>query len=89
MTLPLITPAIMVAVVFRALDALRVFDLIYVLTPSNEDTMSMSVYARQNLVDFQDVGYGSAASTLLFLIVAMLTVLYLYAGRNNLEQGGR
>ncbi|WP_434362716.1 sugar ABC transporter permease [Parasalinivibrio latis] len=88
-TLPLITPAIMVAVVFRALDALRVFDLIYVLTPSNEDTMSMSVYARQNLVDFQDVGYGSAASTLLFLIVAMLTVLYLYAGRNNLEQGGR
>ncbi|MDD1781199.1 sugar ABC transporter permease [Enterovibrio sp. ZSDZ35] len=86
-TLPLIMPAIMVAVVFRALDALRVFDLIYVLTPSNEATMSMSVYARQNLVDFQDVGYGSAASTLLFLIVALCTIAYLYIGRRNMNEG--
>ncbi|MBV7297174.1 carbohydrate ABC transporter permease [Enterovibrio paralichthyis] len=87
-TLPLIMPAVMVAVVFRALDALRVFDLIYVLTPSNEATMSMSVYARQNLVDFQDVGYGSAASTLLFFIVALCTVAYLYVGRKSMNQGG-
>lgn len=86
-TLPLIMPAVMVAVVFRALDALRVFDLIYVLTPSNEATMSMSVYARQNLVDFQDVGYGSAASTLLFLIVALCTVAYLYLGRKSMNEG--
>ncbi len=67
---------------------LRVFDLIYVLTPSNEATMSMSVYARQNLVDFQDVGYGSAASTLLFFIVALCTVAYLYVGRKSMNQGG-
>ncbi|WP_028021632.1 carbohydrate ABC transporter permease [Enterovibrio calviensis] len=86
-TLPLIMPAVMVAVVFRALDALRVFDLIYVLTPSNEATMSMSIYARQNLVDFQDVGYGSAASTLLFLIVALCTIFYLYIGRRNMNEG--
>ncbi|MEZ8141972.1 ABC transporter permease [Enterovibrio norvegicus FF-33] len=86
-TLPLIMPAVMVAVVFRALDALRVFDLIYVLTPSNEATMSMSIYARQNLVDFQDVGYGSAASTLLFLIVALCTIFYLYIGRRNMNGG--
>lgn len=86
-TLPLIMPAVMVAVVFRALDALRVFDLIYVLTPSNEATMSMSVYARQNLVDFQDVGYGSAASTLLFLIVALCTIAYLYVGRKSMNEG--
>jgi len=76
-TLPLIRPALVVAVVFRALDALRVFDLIYVLTPNSEDTMSMSLYARQQLVDFQDVGYGSAASTLLFFTVALCTVVFL------------
>ena len=83
-TLPLVKPAIMVAVIFRALDALRIFDLIYVLTSNSEDTMSMSVYARQQLVDFQDVGYGSAASTLLFMIIAVLTVLYIVGGRVKL-----
>lgn len=85
-TLPLIRPALVVAVVFRALDALRVFDLIYVLTPNSEDTMSMSVYARQQLVDFQDVGYGSAASTLLFFTVALCTLLFLTAARVRLGE---
>jgi trehalose/maltose transport system permease protein len=47
--------------------------------------MSMSVYARQHLVEFQDVGYGSAASTLLFLVVAVIAMLYLYLGRRQLE----
>jgi trehalose/maltose transport system permease protein len=45
-TLPLIRPTLMVAVIFRGLDALRVFDLIYVLTPNNLQTKSMSVFAR-------------------------------------------
>jgi trehalose/maltose transport system permease protein len=80
-TLPLVRPAVMVAVIFRALDALRIFDLIYVLTSNSKDTMSMSVYARQQLVDFQEVGYGSAASTLLFLTVGVCIVLYMVAGR--------
>ncbi len=88
-TLPLIKPALMVAVIFRALDALRVFDLIYVLTSNSEDTMSMSVYARQQLVDFQEVGFGSAASTMLFMIIAAFTVLYLVAGRISLDGEGR
>ncbi|MBE2294517.1 MAG: sugar ABC transporter permease [Phycisphaerales bacterium] len=84
-TLPLIKPALMVAVIFRLLDALRIFDLIYVLTSNSRDTMSMSVYARQQLVDFQAVGYGSAASTLLFLTVALCTVLYITFGRVRFE----
>lgn len=83
-TLPLILPAVMVAVIFRVLDALRVFDVIYVLTSNSEDTMSMSVYARQQLVEFQDVGYGSAASTVLFFIIALLTISYLYLGRKQI-----
>jgi trehalose/maltose transport system permease protein len=84
-TLPLLKPALMVAVIFRALDALRIFDLIYVMSGNNKDTMSMSVYARQQLVDFQDVGYGSAAATLLFLIIAMITVIYLTLGKVGRE----
>jgi trehalose/maltose transport system permease protein len=83
-TLPLIRPALLVAVVFRALDALRVFDLVYVLTANTAETQSMSVYARQQLVDFQEVGLGSAASTLVFLIIALMTVIYLIAGRVRL-----
>ena len=86
-TLPLIRPALMVAVIFRALDALRVFDVIYILTSNSSATMSMSVFARQQLVDFQEVGYGSAASTALFFIVAMCTILYITLGRVRFDGG--
>lgn len=87
-TLPLIGPAVLVAVIFRVLDALRVFDVIYVLTGSNANTASMSVYARQQLIEFQDMGYGSAAATCLFLVVAMVTALVLTVGRANLGLTG-
>jgi trehalose/maltose transport system permease protein len=80
-TLPLLMPALLVAVIFRLLDALRIFDAIYVLTGNNQATMSMSIYARQQLVDFQDVGFGSAASTLLFLTIAIFTAVYLTLAR--------
>lgn len=83
-TLPLITPALLVAVIFRVLDGLRIFDLVYVLTSNSASTMTMSVYARQQLVEFQDVGYGSAASTLLFLVISLIAVIYLYLGRRQL-----
>ncbi|MGD8710154.1 MAG: sugar ABC transporter permease [Ectothiorhodospiraceae bacterium] len=85
-TLPLIRQPLMVAIIFRSLDALRVFDVIYVLTSNSEATMSMSVYARQQLVDFQSVGYGSAASTVLFFIVALLTIGYIGLGRVKLAE---
>jgi trehalose/maltose transport system permease protein len=80
-TLPLIRSALLVAVTFRGLDALRVFDVIYVLTGDNPATASMSVYARQQLIEFQDAGYGSAAATFLFLIVALLAGVVVTAGR--------
>jgi multiple sugar transport system permease protein len=84
-TLPLLKPALLVAVIFRVLDALRIFDLIYVMTGNNKATMSMSVYARQQLVDFQDVGFGSAAATMLFVIIAVITAVYLTAARVGRE----
>lgn len=86
-TLPLLRPAMLVALVFRTLDALRVFDLIYVMTSNSRATATVSVYARQQLIDFQDVGYGSAASLLIFLLAGLATVAYVAALRPGLEQG--
>ncbi|MDK4734712.1 sugar ABC transporter permease [Rhizobium sp. CNPSo 3490] len=84
LTLPLIRPAIMVAMIFRMLDAMRIFDLIYVLTPNNAQTKTMSVMARENLFDFDKFAYGATASTVLFLIIASVTVLYIWFGRVKL-----
>jgi trehalose/maltose transport system permease protein len=84
-TLPLIRSTMLVAVIFRTLDALRVFDLIYVLTPDNEHTQTMSVFARQNLFYFDKFAYGSAASTLLFLVIALVTILFIRLGHLNPE----
>ena len=88
-TLPLIWPALMVAVIFRALDAMRVFDLMYVLTGNSRSAASMSVYARQQLVDFQDVGYGSAAAIFVVLVIALVTALLVTFGRVRLGGDAR
>jgi trehalose/maltose transport system permease protein len=88
-TLPLIRPALMVAVIFRGLDSLRVFDLIYVLTPNNLQTKSISVYAREFLFDFDKFGYGSAASTLVFLTIALMTIAYIGVGRVSVSGEAR
>ena len=88
-TLPLVRPALMVAIIFRLLDALRIFDLIYVLTPNSVATKTMSVLARENLFDFDNFAYGSAMSTLLFLIIALMTILYIWLGRVRFDGGDR
>lgn len=84
-TLPLIRPAVMVAMIFRALDALRVFDLIYVMTSNSHLTQSMSVYVREQLIDFQQVGHGSAAAILLVLIIMLITGTWVAFNRNRME----
>jgi trehalose/maltose transport system permease protein len=80
-TLPLIRPVLLVAVIFRTLDALRIFDLIYIMTSNSRQTATMSIFARRELVEFADVGYGSAASVLIFLIVGACTLAYLRLAR--------
>jgi trehalose/maltose transport system permease protein len=77
-TLPLIKPTISIAVIFRSLDALRIFDLVYVMAGTTKGTATMSVYARQRLMEFQEFGSGSAASVLIFLIIGFFTVGYLW-----------
>ena len=88
-TLPLVRPALMVAVIFRMLDALRVFDLIYVLTPNSSTTKTMSIIARENLIDFDKFAYGSAQSTLLFSILAVSVALFIWLGKVDLSGEGR
>jgi len=86
-TLPLVRPALMVAIIFRMLDALRIFDLIYVLTPNSSATKTMSIISRENMFDFSNFAYGSAQSTLLFLMIAIFVVLYIWLGKVDL--GGK
>ncbi|MEO9168980.1 MAG: sugar ABC transporter permease [Aestuariivirga sp.] len=86
-TLPLVMPALMVAVIFRMMDALRIFDLVYILTPNSSQTKTMSVIARENLFDFDKFAYGSAESTLLFLFLLIVVTLYIKLGRVNLDGG--
>lgn len=87
-TLPLVRPALMVAVIFRMLDALRIFDLIYVLTPNSDATRTMSIISRQNLIEFDKFAYGSAQSTLLFVIIAIFVALYIWLGKVDLSGEG-
>ena len=88
-TLPLVRPALMVAVIFRMLDSMRIFDLIYVLTPNSSQTKTISVLARENLFDFDKFAYGSAESTMLFLIIALMTIIYIWLGRVRFDGGTR
>ena len=85
-TLPLILPGLLVAVVFRTLDALRVFDLIYVMTSNSRNTKSMSVFVREQLIDFGLVGYGSAAATCLFFLVALLSIVAIGLMRRSFDR---
>lgn len=82
-TLPLIKPALLVAVIFRLLDALRVFDVIYIMTGTNAQTISMSGFVREKLIANGYAGEGSAASTVLFLIIAACTLIYMKLTRTN------
>jgi trehalose/maltose transport system permease protein len=86
-TLPLLRPAIGVAVLFRALDAIRMFDLAYVLAASNQNVMTVSIYARDRLISFQELGVGSAASTWVFLLVALVAVILIGALRLDRSAG--
>lgn len=76
-TLPMLKGAIIVVVVFRMLDALRVFDIVYVMTGNSPATVTISMYARQQMIEFGLVGYGSAASVAIFVLILFGTVFYM------------
>ena len=76
-TLPLLIPAITVALIFRTLDALRVFDLPYVLTKGANGTETLSLLAQTELVANRNTGLGSALAVLTFLTVMGVSFLYI------------
>jgi len=85
-TLPLVRPAILVALIFRTLDALRIFDLPYVLTQGANGTTTLSLYSYQQLTQNQLIGPGSALAILTFVIVMAVSFLYIrFVGQNIRE----
>lgn len=75
--IPLMKPAILVALLFRTLDAFRIFDNIYVLTKGNNGTGSVSMLGYNNLFKAFNLGVGSAISILIFLCVAIIAFVFI------------
>lgn len=75
--LPIIKPAVVVALLFRTLDAFRIFDNIYVLTEGSNNTGSVSMLGYDNLFEGFDVGLGSAISVLIFVCVGIIALVFI------------
>ncbi len=76
-TLPLMKPAILVALLFRSLDAFRIFDNIFILTQGGNGTYSVSILGYDNLFIGLNLGIGSAISVLIFICVAIIAFLFI------------
>jgi multiple sugar transport system permease protein len=86
-TLPLLMPVVLVVLIFRTLDAFRVFDAVYVLTgggPANT-TETLSIYAYKVLFQTLQFGYGSTLSIVVFLCVGALSLLYIKKLRGEVQ----
>jgi multiple sugar transport system permease protein len=84
-TLPLLTPALLVALIFRTLDALRIFDLPYVLTRGAFGTNTLSLISFQTFQENRILGLGAAMSVLTFLIVMAVSFLYIRLVGGNIR----
>jgi multiple sugar transport system permease protein len=89
---PVMKPAILVALLFRTLDAFRIFDNIFVLTKGANDTSSVSMQAYNNLIRGLNLGIGSTMSVLIFLAVAIIAFIFIKlfgASAPGNDAGGR
>jgi trehalose/maltose transport system permease protein len=75
-TLPLVKPTLAIALLFRTMDAFRVFDLIYVLNAAAAPTMTVAIYAQQAIMGTGRIGYGSAIAVIIFLCIAVMVAGY-------------
>jgi multiple sugar transport system permease protein len=85
-TLPLMKGAILVALLFRALDAFRVFDTIYIQTGGANQTESVSILGYNQLLNRLNLGIGSAISVLIFVCVLIISVIFVKGLGANLSQ---
>lgn len=87
-TLPLLLPVILIVLVFRTMDAIRVFDAVYMLTgggPGN-GTETLSIYAYKTLFQTLQFGYGSALSFVMFALIGIMTAGYAILLRRHLKE---
>ena len=88
-TLPLMKGAILVALLFRTLDAFRVFDTIFIQTQGANNTESLSILGYNQLLNRLNLGIGSAVSVLIFLCVVIIATIFVKVfGANLAEQRG-
>ncbi len=78
-TLPLLKPALLVALLFRTMDAFRVFDLVFVMTQGGpaSSTSVLQFYGYKRMFTEGDLGYGSAVSVVVFLIIFLISIFYI------------
>jgi multiple sugar transport system permease protein len=92
-TLPLLKPAILVALIFRTLDALRIFDLPFVLTKGQNGTNTLSLEAYEELRENRLIGLGSAMAVITFIIVMLVSFMYIRFVGGNIrglaDEGGK
>ena len=84
-TMPLLVPAILVALIFRTLDALRIFDLPYVLTKGANGTNTLSLLSQQTFAANRIYGLGSAYAILTFITVMIVAFLYIRTVGGNIR----
>jgi multiple sugar transport system permease protein len=84
-TLPLLTPALLVALIFRTLDALRIFDLPKVLTNGANGTTSLSLLAQRTFQENRLYGEGATISMLTFLLVMLVSFAYIRLVGGNIR----
>jgi multiple sugar transport system permease protein len=75
-TVPLMKPAILVALLFRTLDAFRIFDTIFIMTGGAQDTESVSILGYNQLIERLNLGLGSAVSVLIFFMVLIIAFVF-------------
>jgi trehalose/maltose transport system permease protein len=84
-TLPLVTPTLLVALIFRTLDALRVFDIFYIMVGGQGNMATVAVYNQQQLIAFLDAGVGSATSVVILIFIMIFVVLYTRFSKTSFE----
>jgi multiple sugar transport system permease protein len=76
-TVPLMKPAILVALLFRTLDAFRVFDTVFIQTAGQNNTETVSILGYNQLLNRLNLGLGSAVSVLVFLLVTLIAFMFI------------
>jgi multiple sugar transport system permease protein len=78
--------AVLVAVLFRTLDAVRIFDTVFIQTRGANNTTTLSMLGYNQLINQLNLGLGSAVSIILFLIVVVIAFIFVKGFRTNLGQ---